>query len=241
MVGYITMALWSWKTLDDGRVVVDKGEGYQPYASVPVADVVDTADKVMGWLPLAEDKAAKYGVPVSWILAFIFAESRGDPGASNFCCTGLMAIMTQPPVHGKSKAQMLDPEQNVDYGASLLAQSSANGNELPAVASIHVAGPKVGTADEPKQNIHSPWGMSEHMWLNKPQGDGSVGYIDRIVRANNMFVELLGQSQHVPPPTKQPPIPPPFAKAGSSAVPFVVGGALGLAAMVGLERALNRL
>jgi hypothetical protein len=231
------MALWSWKTLDDGRVVVDKGDGFQPYESEPVAQVTSTADEVMAWRELAEAKAAKYGVPASWILAFIFAESGGNPSASNFCCTGLMAIMTQPPVHGKSKAQMLDPEQNVDYGASLIAQSAGGGNELPGVASIHVAGPKVGTATEPKQNIHSPWGMSEHMWLDNPQGDGSVGYIDRVVRANNMFVRLLSGSQHVPPPTTEPP--PPLAKASSGLVPFAVGGALGVAAMLGLERALR--
>lgn len=225
------MALWSWKTLPDGRVVVDKGDGEpQAYESVPVAQVVSTAEKTMQWRPLAEQMAAKHGIPVSWILGVIFAESGGKPDAANACCTGLMAIMTQPPVHGKSKAQMLDPEQNVDYGASLLAQSASQGNELPQVASVHVAGPKKGTLAEPKQNIHSPWGMSEHMWLDHPQGDGSVGYIDRVVRANNMFVRMLEGEL---------PKPPALAKAGGGVAPFVVGALAGLAGVVGLRRWLD--
>jgi hypothetical protein len=218
-------------------VEVDRGQGPTSAESVAVPDVVATSKRVLAWRDLAEEKAAKYGVPASWILAFIFAESGGNPAAANFCCTGLMAIMTQPPVHHKTKAQMLDPEQNVDYGASLLAQSAARaGNGLPEVASIHVAGPKKGTADVPKTNVSSPWGMSEHMWLDKPAGDGSVGYIDRVVRANNMFVRLLAEDAL--PPVEAPPSA--LAKAGGQATPLLLGVAVGFGALVGLRRWLDR-
>lgn len=188
----------------------------------------------MQWRELVEEKAAKYGVPPSWMLGIIFAESGGKADAANYCCTGLMAVMTQPPVHGKTKAQMLDPDQNLEYGASLLAKSVAAGNDLPAAASVHVAG--AGQDFQPHSSLSSPWGYAEHMWLDHPAGDGSVGYIDRVVRANNMFVRLLGQALPLPadvPPHPYEPPPPVVARAGlgTMAAGAVVG--LGLAVTLG--------
>jgi hypothetical protein len=221
------MALWSWRTLPDERVEVDRGQGFEVAQPIETPSVVQTADRVLEWLPLAETYAEKYGVPVSWILAIIFAESGGNPKAENFCCAGLMAIFWT--VHGKSKADMLDPEKNVDYGTSLLAQSRARGQDLPGAASVHVAGG--GTTGTPRKNSLSPWGMAEHMWP-EGQGDGSVGYIDRVVRANNMFVERLEHGD-VPPPL-------PYLGQRASALAqltfFGLGAAVGYAAISLLPR-----
>lgn len=200
------MALWSWRTLPDGRVEVDThdGAGWRVPTSGEHPEVARARERVLSWAPLAAEKAAKYGVPLSWILAVVYAESGGNPDADNAprCggtgCVGLMAIHWK--VHGKSREAMLDPEQNLDYGTSLLAESRKRGYDLPAAASIHVAGggttytPHSGTCDSAMVSAAfpegSPWGYCEHMFAGR-QGDGAVGYIDRVVRANNSFIEAL--------------------------------------------------
>ncbi len=219
------MALWAWRTLSDGRVEVDRrdGQGYQPAPSIEHPDVLNTAERVLQWRGLAQKYADKYNIPVSWLLGFIFAESGGNPQAENFCCVGLMAIYWS--VHGKTRADMLDPEKNIDYGASLLAKTKARGYQLPGVASVHVGGG--GMTGDPHTAMKSPWGMREHMWLQKPQGDGSVGYIDRVVRANNYFVNRLGLSKKLPLAAA--------AKTGTSVVALLVGGVLGYQAVSDLS------
>lgn len=177
---------WQWVTRQDQRVAVDKGDGLRVIRSRLVPGVVQTARRTLDWLPLAAAKAEKYDVPVTWPLAVIFAESGGKPDAENWCCAGLMAIYYD--VHGKRREDMLDPEKNVDYGTSLLARSADKGYELPEVASIHVAGG--GYKLEPRPMASSPWGMAEHLFDSDP-GDGASGYIERVVRANNMFADIL--------------------------------------------------
>lgn len=228
-VYHTTMSLWKWRTLPDGRVEVNRqdGNGFQAAPSLDHHGVVTTADKVSQWEELASKYAAKYNIPQSWILAFILAESGGDPSAENFCCAGLMGIYWS--VHKKTKADMLDPEKNIDYGASLLASTAAKGYQLPGVASVHVAGG--GHSGTPHDSIASPWGMREHMWLGKPGVDGSVGYIDRVVRANNYWIDRLGGVQ-----------PASAGKASlSSIIPFAVGAAGGFAALVTILPRLKRL
>jgi len=233
--------VWAWRTLNDGRVEVDRndGNGYQALGLNLVSGVVEAAKRTMQWEQLAREKAAKYGIPVSWLLAFTFAESGGDDKAENYCCAGLMAIYWK--VHGKSRQDMLDAEKNMDYGASLLQMSAEKGYELPGVASIHVAGG--GTKNEPHKSPSSPYGMAEHSWGPNAQGDGSQGYIDRVVRANNMFVDILeGRLDIGAPPVAPGPAPPPppvepgrGTDAGSprrQQAAFGVGLALGLGAMV---------
>ena len=210
------MAIWSWRTSPEGAVEVDRGDGqgFVREVSLPHPQVTETQQRVLTWDPLAAKAAAKYDVPLSWILAFIFAESGGKADADNApaCggtgCVGLMAIHWA--VHGQTKADMLDPAKNLDYGTSLLAESRKRGYDLPTAASIHVAGggttysPHSGTccsakckpscqgrcSEHPDHPEGSPFGMCEHMHRGT-QGDGSVGYIDRIVRANNSFIDLL--------------------------------------------------
>lgn len=194
------MPLWSWSTLADRSVEVDRHDGFGPVrpTSGEHAEVVRTQQRVLDWERPAAEKASKYGVPLPWILAIIYAESGGRPDAENPCCVGLMAIHCV--AHGKSREDMLSPDKNLDYGTSLLAESRRRGYDLPATASIHVAGggteykPHSGTCSSAMVSSAfpdgSPWGYCEHMFTAR-QGDGAVGYIDRVVRANNSFIDLL--------------------------------------------------
>jgi len=219
------MALWTWRTLGDESVEVDRKDGAGPTTagSEFAFNVEPTQQRVMQWLPLAEKYSKKHGVPVSWILGVIFAESGGNPAAENPCCVGLMAIHLK--AHGKSRAAMLNPDLNMDYGTSLLARSRNKGFDLPQAASIHVAGggyklePRPGTCSSARVHpafASSPWGMCEHMFP-KTGGDGAVGYIDRVVRANNSFIRLLGLSR-----------PEPLAAGiGQKALPLLLGVGIG--------------
>lgn len=182
------MATWRWRTAPDGRVEVDKGSGFETPVLLDHPNVRKTLDRTMQWWALAEKYGTQYGVPVSWLLGDVYAESGGNAAAQNYCCYGLMAIFAK--VHGKTPQQMLDPSLNLEYGTSLFAASRKKGLDLPATASVHVAGG--GTSGLPHPSTTNPWGMREHSWVGKPDADGSVGYIDRVVRANNTFVKLLG-------------------------------------------------
>jgi hypothetical protein len=231
--------MWSWRTLPDERVEVDKGDGmgFAVPVSGDVPAVHQTAERVLQWAELADKYGAKYGVPPSWILGVMFAESGGDPNAENPCCVGLMAIHLA--AHGKTRDEMLDPDANLDYGTSLLAQSRLRGYSLPEAASIHVAGggrdmkPHSGTCTS-AVGVHpdfpdgSPWGMCEHMFA-KTQGDGAVGYIDRVVRANNFMVDAL--AQRLP----EPPRPIPWLAGqrgvGATVWPFALGAMAGYLAL----------
>jgi hypothetical protein len=62
------------------------------------------------------------------------------------------------------------------------------------------------------------------MWLDKPDGDGSVGYIDRVVRNNNLWIDRLGAQ---PAPQIQTPRSSPLGALG----PFSVGALGGFAAV----------
>lgn len=233
------MSRWAWRTAPDERVGVDRddGQGFVVSTLNEVPGLAATRARVLEWLPLAQEKAAKYGVPVSWILAIITAESGGNPSAENYCCAGLMAIYYS--VHGKTREQMLDPEQNVDYGTSLLARSRADGLDLPQAASVHVGGakavnghlvPHAGTCAS-AVGIHpdfmegSPWGLCEHMFP-KTQADGSVGYIDRVTRASNMYLDVLSGIEPHPGPYPVP-VPRPGKTFAKQLVPIVLGTALG--------------
>ncbi len=228
------MALWSWRTLPDESVEVDRGTGMALEGSKEGFGIRKSQERVLQWAQLAAKYSKKYDVPASWILAVVFAESGGDPKAENPCCVGLMAIHLA--AHGKTRADMKDPDKNMDYGTSLLAASRNAGYDLPASASIHVAGggskfkPHAGTCKSardkhPSFPTGSPWGMCEHMFTST-HGDGSVGYIDRVVRANNSFVSLLAGLSL--PNGPQPPI----QLAGfSSPLPLVAGVAVGFIAI----------
>lgn len=206
--------MYRWITAPDGAVEVDLGDGtYQRL--LPPAHLGSwpaRLERVWTWRPLVEQYAAKWGVPPWWVLGVMTIESGGDPHAENACCVGLLAIHLQ--AHGKSREAMLDPDQNLDYGTSLLADSVKHGLDLPAAASVHNAGSKNGL---PHPSTTSPWGMREE----RPGGES---YIELVVRAANHYLTRM-QTEPVTPPIVLPPAPTP---AGAGAlVPFGLGAWIG--------------
>lgn len=131
------------------------------------------------WAPLAARMARRHQVPVSWVLAVIYAESGGNPRAvAPDGGIGLMQIM--PGSHRTTKRAMLDPQANVDKGTSILRQLMKLGLDLPPAASGYNAG--LDTTQKPHVSTQSPWGMRE-----------TTGHIDRVVKANNWFVGRIEQ------------------------------------------------
>lgn len=183
------MSLWSWITTPDGYVEVDKGDGLG-YQRIEIKPGPAT-EKTLTWLDLVAEKCIKYNVPIPWILGIIRSESGGDPNASlvteNERSYGLMAINIK--AHKSvTKEQMLNPEQNLDYGVSLVADSYNKGFDLVESASIHNGG-KISTsyngkAGDPHKSNTSPWGLRETS--GKP-----YGYIERVVRSQNYFRRIL--------------------------------------------------
>jgi hypothetical protein len=85
--------------------------------------------------------------------------------------------------------------------------------------------------------------MCEHMHRNT-QGDGSVGYIDRIVRANNSFIDLLAGTTTDPTlptpwPVTAPLEPSPAGLSGGSLLSFAAGSVLGYLAIGALSARLR--
>lgn len=214
------MALWSWRTLSDGSVEVDRGQGFKRIAFDPLPSQLA---KSFEWRELAKKYADKYGVPLSWVLATIAIESGGNPEAENWCCAGLMAIYWK--VHGKKRVDMLDPDKNLDYGVSLLAKSVKLGLDYPQTASVHNAGAEAGGTPHP--STKSPWGMREE-----------TPYIERGVKALNHYVDLLGGDQllpglppHVPPPLERPVLRAGFLTPSQLLLPLSAGALLGYLAV----------
>lgn len=174
-----------WRTLPDGRVEVLRPDG-----STYVPTFTGDGDaKLMEhcfaqWGPLAVKHANRTGLPVAWVLGVICAESAGRPAVeSSAGAYGLMQLM---PMwwRGHSKAEMADPDRNVEFGTDLLAaivkgQLSGQGPKgLPAVASVYNCGG--GAKDSPHTRpvtTATPWGMCEN-----------VGYISRVVSGSNYMV-----------------------------------------------------
>jgi len=166
---------WTWRTLEDGTVETDRGQGFG-------TDVFGPADypsaKTLGWKALARKHARLHHVPLSWVLAVIYAESGGVQGAvSPVGAVGLMQIMASMHPCGTKQQLLDDPDRNIGCGTRLLGESLAAGYDLPRAASRYNAGAGAGGAPHPSQA--SPWGMREN-----------VGYIARVVRANNSFAAM---------------------------------------------------
>ena len=75
------------------------------------------------YVQICERVGAEYGISPEFLIAFIEAESSGDPNASNGRCKGLMQIYES--VHKGRMAKMgitniYDPESNIRLGASIL-------------------------------------------------------------------------------------------------------------------------
>lgn len=138
-----------WRTLSDGRIEVE-GEGVPSYppGSPQYAYMTCCWQR---WGGLIRGAAAKYGVPVSWIVAIMSQETglwcpkggltqeaivSGDGGY------GLMQIQNSTaPSCGGTPRDMLEPARNIDCGAQVLQrQMKRYGRDLPAVAAAYNAG-----------------------------------------------------------------------------------------------------
>jgi soluble lytic murein transglycosylase-like protein len=204
------VATWSWKTDPDGHVEVDQGDGNGFVAiSLPAAGDRATA-KTEQWAGLAQKYATLYGVPLSWVLAVIYAESGGDPtvGSSDDLGAGLMQLTLS--VYGLTRAEAQDPETSVRLGTQTLGQARQRGNDLPAVASVYNAGG--GHTGTPHASATDPWGYVE----TRPSLPYS-GYIEKVVRASNYF---LGRFPNGVAPSG----PSSLASVGGGAALFAVAG-----------------
>ncbi len=174
---------WSFRTMPEGFVEVDQGQGFE----VPELAGADAATaRVESWIPLARPIARTAGVPLSWVLGVMYAESQGRPEVENFCCVGLMAINVGV-FRQFTREQWKDPATNLRQGAQLLGDSRRAGWQLPEAASIYNAGPSQIAPHGPKRSQSSPWGMVEN-----------EGYIERVVRATNFFRANIGERDDAP-------------------------------------------
>lgn len=125
------------------------------------------------WLTLTENIAANRFMSQAWLLAVIYAESRGDPKAeAPDGGWGLMQITHPSLKAGRTKAEVFQPAINVGIGADTLLKHAKVSQELPVLASCYNAGG--ASWGVPHKSDQSPWGYRE-----------TVGYISRVVAANN--------------------------------------------------------
>lgn len=173
----------AWRTLPDGRIEVD-GEGIVlPRSAAHEQRIQRVAAK---WADLAREQSARTGVPASWILAIVDAESSGDPSVvSPVGAVGLMQIMPSW-WRGNTAEQMKDARTNATIGTDLLADIARRPGvawELPKAASVYNCGSDKASG-EPRSRPDTRWGMCAEGW-----------YLDDVTRANNRAVELLGQAR----------------------------------------------
>lgn len=131
------------------------------------------------WLNLTENVADHRDMPQAWLLAFIYAESRGDPKAeAPDGGWGLMQITHPSLKAGLTKAEVFQPASNVAIGANVILEHAKVSQELPVLASCYNAGG--ASWGVPHKSDQSPWGYRE-----------TAGYISRVVAANNAAVMWL--------------------------------------------------
>lgn len=136
------------------------------------------------WVSLAERVASEKSVPREWILAMIYAESRGDENAeSSDGGWGLMQITNAAFKKGRTKEQVFDPYTNVSLGAGAISSYMRKNPEanLYEAASIFNAGGS--PAFRPHPSDKSPWGIRE-----------TTGHISRVVAANNALVRYFEEA-----------------------------------------------
>lgn len=177
--------MWQWRTSMDGIVEVDSGVGV--FSAIMLPGPNTATAKTEKWLGLAREKAALYGVPLSWILGVIYSESAGNPTARDSISAGLMQLTLK--VYGISESQAFTPEINVDLGTKTLGGYKTKGFDLPSTASMYNAGPSKNGG--PKKNSTDPWGLAE----TRPAVP-YTGYIEKVVRASNWWRdrELAGET-----------------------------------------------
>ena len=167
-----------WETKPDGRVLVSASGDIADLTLRELGAANQYTAKVDSWSSLARRAAKVHQVPVSWLLAVIYAESGGDPKAeSPKGAIGLMQVV--PKYHQTNRVAMFNPKQNVLKGASIYRRLMTLGLDLPQAASGYNAG-LVAETQKPHTSSKSPWGLRE-----------DPGYIDRVVRANNWYIRRI--------------------------------------------------
>jgi len=141
-----------WDLLSSGEIAV-QGEG-RPVASSQAAALM--MQNWRNWGPLLRAAAAKYGVPVTWLLAIATMETgpwSDNPArqAGMVSPAGAIGIMQVMPSTGSmlgvSPASLTDPAVNIDTGAKLVAQLAAkNPAGLPAISAAYNSGKVCGCA-----------------------------------------------------------------------------------------------
>jgi len=134
-----------WRTLPNGLIEVE-GEGtpaYQPGS----AQFANLTRMWNNWGALFRSAAARYGIPVSWVLGIATTETgawSNDPARqatiiSYADAVGIMQVI--PRFQSMTAAQLQDPSTNVATGARILSQHAKTfGAELPYMAAAYNAG-----------------------------------------------------------------------------------------------------
>lgn len=143
-------------------------------------EVTDLEKTVTRWVPDITSVLGKnhWGLPLSWAMGMIYAESRGDDKAlSSDGGVGLTQV-THPSLKGAlTEEQLLVPVTNLTIGLGFLYRIAVKDSLLPRVAATYNAGGVYeathysGTEGKKYPN---PWAMR-----------CSLGYIDRVVAAAN--------------------------------------------------------
>lgn len=164
----------TWRTLSSGQIEVN--------GKVPLLD--GSARQALRrqvlerWGEIARAEAARAGVPLAWVIAVIWAESRGNPAAvSPVGAAGLMQLYSAEALAGRTKSEVIaEPSLNIRLGSRYLARIAKRGDTLVEVASKYNAGQ---ARDGSPHEGGAPWGYREN-----------AGYIAAVVEAANTFIEL---------------------------------------------------
>jgi hypothetical protein len=152
----------SWRTNPDMSIELETAEGIPLYA--PTSSTYTVLTNVWrNWASIARWAAKRSGIPTSWVIGFICAETGNwakDPAVEaycgpwstvchNPCCAGPMQVMVTPYPNYKTyggypnATDMQDPAKAIDTGAKMLARMAQNSNvqgELPALAATYNSG-----------------------------------------------------------------------------------------------------
>lgn len=157
----------TWRALPSGKIEVN---GAVPGLIGSGALLFDA--NVARWAPMASSSAAKYRLPISWLLGMIYAESGGNPKAvSPAGAIGLTQLYSATAKDGHSNAEILSsPELQIDLGAKHLAKCHRS-DYVRALSAYNAGGPHVDNG--------SPWGLKSE-----------PGYVARAIAAQNYATNL---------------------------------------------------
>lgn len=250
---------WAWRTTPDGFLEVDRAgqrsvcmefdlEHLQPAGTwerlmLPSAPAYQEAlGRVLPWTELALEPAAAVGIPLHWVLAFIYAESGGRADVervepSGAIGVGLMALTATkagfPGKFGITYEEAHDPQKNITAGVTLMAKFRKQKNlGLPELASAYNGG--LAADGSPHTSTLSNWGLREY--CAQSENPPSCCHIERVVRAANTVLQSVKDGGGIGPgPVPGPGTPPiimPAGLGGSGKVAVFVAAAAGAYALI---------